>query len=86
MARLRDLYFETVLPELKERFGYTNNLAAPRLVKISINMGVGRAVAENKPSLIENAQREMTQIVGQRAVISRTRMAVAASISSRSRN
>ena len=41
-------------------------------------MGVGRAVAENKPSLIESAQREMTQIVGQRAVISRTRMAVAA--------
>ncbi len=78
MARLREQYLQTIRPALQERFGYTNHLAVPRLEKLSINMGVGRAVQENNPRLLENAHRELTQIAGQLAVITRTRMAVAA--------
>jgi large subunit ribosomal protein L5 len=78
MARLHEQYRETVRPALSERFGYANNMAVPRLEKICLNMGVGRAVAENKPKLLTDAQRDLTRIAGQLAIITRTRVAVAA--------
>ena len=75
-ARLRQLYEQEVRPRLMETLGISNTLAVPRLVKVCINMGVGRAVSENNPKLLENAQREMTVIAGQRAVLTRARKSV----------
>jgi len=59
-------YFEQVVPALMKEFGYSSVMQAPRLVKISLNMGIGQATADKK--LIETAQKELTTIAGQMAV------------------
>lgn len=76
--RLRQKYIETIRPELKRRFGIANDMAVPRLVKISVNMGLGRAVAENNPRILEQGQKELTQLAGQLAVVTEARRAVSA--------
>ena len=54
-ARLRQHYEQEVRPGLMETLGISNILAVPRLTKVCINMGVGRAVSENNPRLLETA-------------------------------
>ena len=76
MARLLEVYKEKVAPELMSRFGYGNRLAVPRLEKIVVNMGVGRAT-ENKKRL-EDAVRDLTIVTGQKPSICRARKSVAA--------
>ena len=76
MARLQKLYREEVVPELMKRFGYSNRMAVPRLEKIVVNMGVGRAT-ENRKRL-EDARRDMATVTGQRPVVCRARKSVAA--------
>lgn len=75
MARLKNKYFEEIIPAMKEKLGYSNNLAVPKLEKIIINMGVGKAL-ENKRRL-ECAVRDLSLICGQRPVITRARKSVA---------
>jgi large subunit ribosomal protein L5 len=75
--RLQTLYREKVAPELLKQFGLTNLHAVPRLTKITLNCGVGRAISENNPKLLEDAQRELTQITGQRAVLTAARKSIA---------
>lgn len=75
MARLLKLYKEKVLPELKERYGHKNPMAVSKLVKIVINMGVGKAI-ENRKRL-EDAQKHLGLIVGQRPTITKARKSVA---------
>ena len=74
MARLIGEYRETLAPQLMEQFGYANRLAAPRLRKICLNMGLGGAV-EN-PKILDQAIEDLTTVAGQRAVPTRARMAV----------
>ena len=76
MARLLDAYKEKVVPELKKKFGYTNTLAVPRLEKIVVNMGVGKAT-ENKKRL-EDAVKDLAAITGQKPLITRARKSVSA--------
>jgi large subunit ribosomal protein L5 len=76
MARLLDAYREKIVPELKSRFGYTNTLAVPRLEKIVVNMGVGKAT-ENKKRL-EDAAKDLAAITGQKPLITRARKSVSA--------
>ncbi len=76
VARLLETYREEIIPKLVERFGYRNRMASPRLEKICINMGVGRA-HENAKEL-EEAIDSLTRIAGQRAVATRARKAVSA--------
>jgi len=76
MARLRELYEEQVVPELMKRFGRSNRLAVPRLEKIVVNMGVGRAT-ENRKRL-EDAMRDLATVTGQKPVVCRARKSVAA--------
>ncbi len=64
--RLKERYEKEIVPVLMKEFGYTNPLQAPRLVKISLNQGVGEAITDKK--IIDNAIEEMTLIAGQRAV------------------
>src|SRR5260221_953294 len=75
-ARLRELYQKTVLPALTKEFGYTNVMAAPRLDKISVNIGMGEATQNAK--LIDGAVNELTQIAGQKPVITKAKKSIAA--------
>jgi large subunit ribosomal protein L5 len=75
-ARLKDHYQKKVVPALTKEFGYVNTMAVPKLQKISLNMGVGEATQNSK--LLDGAVNEMTQIAGQRPVITKARKSIAA--------
>jgi large subunit ribosomal protein L5 len=75
MARLHELYKDKVVSELMKQFGYANVMAVPRLEKIVVNMGVGKAT-ENKKAL-EDASRDLTIITSQKPFICRARKSVA---------
>lgn len=75
MARLKDKYKDEVLPELMQEFQYRNVMEAPRVTKITVNMGVGEAKTNAK--LLDDAVEEMAQITGQRPKITRARKSIA---------
>ena len=75
MTRLEKIYKEEVVPKLMQRFGYQNVMQVPRLVKITLNMGVGEAVGNKK--ILENAVEDMTKISGQKPVTTKARVSVA---------
>src|SRR5271166_1891005 len=74
--RLRKKYHETVLPKLKEQFGYTTVMQAPRLEKIVLNMGTG-SPDKTSDKHLENSVRDMTAITGQKPVVTKARKAIA---------
>jgi len=76
MARLKEHYQNNVVPALKEKFGYKSVMQVPRITKITINMGVGEAMADKK--MIENAVGDLEKIAGQKAVVTKARKSVAA--------
>ncbi len=75
MARLQEYYKTTVVPQLMERLGVKNPMAVPRFVKITVNMGVGEAVADRK--VLEHAMNDLARITGQKAVPTKARISVA---------
>ncbi|MEM5404944.1 50S ribosomal protein L5 [Paraburkholderia unamae] len=75
MARLQEFYNEKVVPGLIEKFGYKSVMEVPRLTKITLNMGVGEAVADKK--VLEHAVGDLTKIAGQKPVITKSRKAIA---------
>ena len=75
MARLQEKYKSEIVPKLKERFNHTNVHAVPRLRKITVNMGVGRAIENNKR--IEAAINDLSIIAGQRPVVTKARKSIA---------
>ena len=75
MARFRNYYKETVVPELMKQFGYKSVMEVPRLTKITINMGVGEAVADKK--VMDNAIEDMQKLSGQKPVVTLARKSVA---------
>jgi large subunit ribosomal protein L5 len=75
MARLRDYYFEKVVPQLRSDLGLSNNFEVPRLEKVVLNMGVGEGTSDSK--YIKQAVEELTMIAGQRAVMTVARKSVA---------
>src|SRR5215207_8427857 len=76
MARLKDRYSEEIRPALVRKFGYTTPMQAPRLEKITLNMGVGEAKQDSK--MLEAAQEQLATIAGQKPNIRRARKSVAA--------
>lgn len=76
MERMKSYYLETVVPALQERFQYDNVMQVPRIMKITLNMGLGEAVADKK--IIENAVSDMTAIAGQKPVVTKARKSIAA--------
>ena len=74
-TRLEQIYKETVVPKLMERFGYENIMQVPRISKITLNMGVGEAVGNKK--ILENAVADMTKIAGQKPITTNARVSVA---------
>jgi len=63
---LKTKYYEEVVPSLRKEFNYKSSMEVPKLIKIVINQGIGKAIADKK--LIDSAQKEMTNISGQKAV------------------
>jgi len=74
-ARLQTLYREKVVPDLMKQFSYGSKMQVPRLQKITLNMGVGEAVADKKN--IDAAVADLTRIAGQKPVVTRARKAIA---------
>lgn len=74
MSRLLEKYKTQVLPALQKEFGRENRLSIPKLQKIVVSMGIGKAVLEKKR--IESAQKELAQITGQKPVVCRARKSV----------
>ena len=75
MARLQDQYREKIAPSLIEKFGYTSPMQVPRITKITVNMGVGEAVADRK--VMDAAVADMTKITGQKPLICKSTKAIA---------
>jgi large subunit ribosomal protein L5 len=73
--RLKSQYQETVIPRLMQEFGYTNVHQVPKLVKVTVNRGLGEA-AQNAKAL-ESSLQEITLITGQKAVVTRAKKAIA---------
>ena len=75
MARLQDYYKNTVVPELMKQFGYKSIMEVPRIEKITLNMGVGEAVADKK--VMEHAVGDLQKIAGQKPVVTVARKSIA---------
>ncbi len=74
-AALITAYRDTILPDLKKRFSYKSVMQAPRLLKITLNMGVGEAVSDKK--VMAHAVADMTKISGQKPIITLSRKSIA---------
>ncbi len=74
-ARLKQRYADEIRPQLMERFGYSSVMQAPKIEKITLNMGVGDAKQDSK--LLENAQAQLAAIAGQRPSVRRARKSIA---------
>jgi len=74
--RLKTMYQETVVPALMKQFGYKTKMQVPRVTKITLNMGVGEAVADKK--ILDNAVGDLQKIAGQKPVITKSKKSIAA--------
>lgn len=75
MARLQQLYREKLVSQLKSELGLKNTMQVPKITKITVNMGVGEAVADRK--VIDAAVNDMTKITGQKPALCKARKAIA---------
>lgn len=75
MNRLEQKYVETVKPSLMKEFNYSSSMEAPKIVKVVINMGVGDAI--DNPKNLDEAVAELTQIAGQKPVITKAKKSIA---------
>ena len=69
LPRMRERYDREIVPALKKEFDLKNGHAVPKLIKVCLNMGFGKAATENNAKLMEQCVGDMTQIAGQRAVV-----------------
>ncbi|NOT17886.1 MAG: 50S ribosomal protein L5 [Sulfuriferula sp.] len=75
MARLQEFYVNTVVPELVKQFGYKSVMEVPAIDKITLNMGVGEAVADKK--VMDHAVGDMQKIAGQKPVVTKSKKSIA---------
>lgn len=75
MAKLHDFYKETVVAQLAKQFSYNSVMQVPRIEKITLNMGLGEAIADKK--VLENATADMAAIAGQKPLVTVARKSVA---------
>jgi len=75
MVRLQEFYKSDVVPKLMEQFQYGNVMEVPRITKITLNMGVGEAVADKK--VMDHAVSDMEKIAGQKAIVTMSRKSIA---------
>jgi large subunit ribosomal protein L5 len=75
MARLQQHYKEKVIPELITKFGYRTVMQVPRITKITVNMGVGKATQDKK--ILDSAVADLTKLAGQKPVVTKAKKSVA---------
>ncbi|MFC1685313.1 50S ribosomal protein L5 [Pseudomonadota bacterium] len=75
MARLEQLYRESVVEQLQKKFGYKSAMQVPKITKITLNMGVGEAIGDKK--VMEHAVSDMTLISGRKPVVNKARKSIA---------
>jgi large subunit ribosomal protein L5 len=75
MARLQDIYNETLVDELRSKLGYANVMQIPKITKITLNMGLGEAVGDKK--IVQHAVSDLTKIAGQKPVVTMSRKSIA---------
>ncbi|MFT3741900.1 MAG: 50S ribosomal protein L5 [Gammaproteobacteria bacterium] len=75
VARLKELYQNTIIKNLMEKFSYSSIMQVPRIMKITLNMGVGEAVADKK--VIDAAQTDLTYISGQKPIVTLAKQSIA---------
>ena len=75
-SRLADTYRNTIVPKLKSDLGIDNVMQVPKIIKITVNMGVGEAVADRK--VMDAAVADLTKITGQKPMVTKSRKAIAA--------
>ncbi|MDD3327497.1 MAG: 50S ribosomal protein L5 [Zoogloea sp.] len=75
MARLQEIYKETIAPELLQKFGYKSVMEVPRITKITLNMGVGEAVGDKK--VLDYAVGDLQKIAGQKPVTTKAKKSIA---------
>jgi len=75
MARLKQVYKDQVVAKLTEEFSYANVMQVPKITKITLNMGVGEAIADKK--LLEHAVNDLQALSGQKVVVTKARKSVA---------
>ena len=75
MARLKEVYNKEIAPKLKEELGLANEMEVPRILKVTLNMGVGEAVGDKK--VLEKAVEDLTLISGQKPIINNARKSIA---------
>jgi len=75
MARLQNYYRDTVLGQLREQFNYANVMEVPKITKITLNMGVGEAIADRK--VMDHAVKDLITISGQKPIVTNARKSIA---------
>lgn len=82
MIRLEEKYIKEIIPAMKEKFGYKNNMAVPRIEKVTINTGFGRLVvdknSEERKKITDNIINDLSLIAGQRAILTKAKRSIAA--------
>lgn len=74
-SRLKELYRKEATPAMMKEFGYKNVMQVPRLVKVTLNMGLGEATTDIK--VVDNAARDLTAIAGQKSLVTRAKKSIA---------
>ena len=75
MARLQEIYRTTIVPQLQRDLGVSNPMQVPKITKITVNMGVGEAVADRK--VVDAAAADLAKITGQKPLITKSKKAIA---------
>ena len=75
MSRLKDYYQTNIIPELTKQQGYKSVMEVPKVVKVTLNMGVGEALTDKK--VLDNAVADMEKIAGQKVVVTKARKSIA---------
>jgi large subunit ribosomal protein L5 len=75
MTRMHEHYKEKVVPELTQKFGYKSPMEVPRIQKITVNIGVGKATQDRK--ILDNAVGDLTKITGQKPVVTKAKKSIA---------
>ena len=74
MSRLKNTYQDEIAPALKEKFGYANVMEIPRIKKVVVNIGVGKAI--ESAAHLDNAVKDLTAITGQKPQVTRARKSI----------
>lgn len=73
---LKEKYFKEVIPEMKKLLGYKNNLAVPKIIKITVNLGLSRGIMEKNPKFLDIAENNIKEITGQKPIKTLARQSI----------